>query len=56
MLAVLPLRLTSESTKSDTASVNVIVALNAPFCTPDGTETVTLGAVVSGGSGIGMSM
>ena len=57
MLAALPLRDTSDCVNPpDTDSVNVIVASNAPVCTPDGAETVTLGAVVSGGSGIGMSM
>ena len=47
ILAALPLRDTSEPTKPDTVSVNVIVASNAPFCVPDGTEMLTPGAVVS---------
>ena len=47
-----PPRDTSASSKPETASVKVIVASNAPFCTSEETEILTSGAVVSGGSGI----
>ena len=42
-----PERETSDCANPDTASVNVIVTENAPFCTPEGTEILTLGEVVS---------
>jgi hypothetical protein len=42
-----PERLTSPWTKPDTASVKVIVTENARYCTPDDTEILTPGAVVS---------
>jgi hypothetical protein len=51
-----PERLTSDCANPDTASVNVIVTENAPFCTPEGTEILTPGATVSGGSGIVISI
>ena len=47
MLAALPLKETSNCIKSDTDSVNVIVAANAPVCAPDGTPMVTLGLSTS---------
>ena len=47
MLDALPVRDTSEPTKPDTASVKVIVTLNAPFWTPEGTAMLTPGALVS---------
>ena len=37
----------SDWVKPDTDSVNVMVALNAPFCIPEGAEMLTPGGSVS---------
>ena len=47
MLAALPVRDTSEPTKPDTVSENVIVASNAPVCVPAGTPMLTDGLSTS---------